>query len=282
MALKRNERYPGRFENPTTGQPQGAFKNRTSPTSQDGSYLEADWVNDWSGFFSSLLSAAGITADGTVDSVGASQYFNALLLATPGRLLNTVLMTTSGTYTPTPGTKKIIVELVGGAGGSGGAAATASNTSVCTSPGCQGAYAMAIYTNPTAQAVTIGAGGAGGGQTGQAGSGGQSMFGSLLTCPGGQGSYSSIPTNGTITSAVGAPANAPTGAGIISSIFGRTAPNAIQASFGVATNYTAHAIGPMPGTMFGASSDGVYRGANMAGVSGNAGYGGACRIWEYA
>lgn len=78
MALKRNERYPGRFENPTTAQPQGAFKNRTSPTSQDGSYLEADWVNDWSGFFGRLLTLAGVTPNGKVDTASSSQYYDAL------------------------------------------------------------------------------------------------------------------------------------------------------------------------------------------------------------
>lgn len=78
MALKRNERYPGRFENPTTEQPQGAFKNRTSPTAEDGSYLEADWVNDWSGFFGRLLTVAGITPNGNADTALASQYYDAL------------------------------------------------------------------------------------------------------------------------------------------------------------------------------------------------------------
>lgn len=78
MALKRNERYPGRFSNPTGAHPQGAFKNRSAPGSQDGSYLEQDWANDWDGFFSSLLSAAGLTANGNVDAVGASQYYTAL------------------------------------------------------------------------------------------------------------------------------------------------------------------------------------------------------------
>lgn len=77
MAIKRNERYPGRFENPSVEHPQGAFKNRSAPGAQDGSYFEADWSNDWDGFFSSLLSAAGINANGQVDGVGASQYFSA-------------------------------------------------------------------------------------------------------------------------------------------------------------------------------------------------------------
>lgn len=82
MALKRNERYPGRFQNPTSASPQGGFKNRTSPTSQDGSYLESDWANDWDGFFGSLLSGAGITPNGNVDTATSSQYFNALRLLT--------------------------------------------------------------------------------------------------------------------------------------------------------------------------------------------------------
>ncbi len=79
MALKRNERYPGRFSNPTTAQPQGAFKNRSAPNAQDGSYLEQDWANDWSGFFGRLLTVAGVTANGNVDTALSSQYYDALL-----------------------------------------------------------------------------------------------------------------------------------------------------------------------------------------------------------
>lgn len=89
MALKRNERYPGRFSNPTTAQPQGAFKNRTAPGAQDGSYLEQDWANDWSGFFGRLLTVAGITPNGNVDTALSSQYYDAL---------NTLLLTRQTKY----------------------------------------------------------------------------------------------------------------------------------------------------------------------------------------
>lgn len=78
MSIKLNERYPGRFNNPTAAYPQGSFKNRTAPGALDGSYLEKDWANDKEGFFQSLLSAAGLVANGVVDSVGASQYYSAL------------------------------------------------------------------------------------------------------------------------------------------------------------------------------------------------------------
>lgn len=79
MSLKLNERYPGRFDNPSSQYPQGAFKNRSAPGVLDGSYLEKDWANDKEGLFQSLLVAAGITPNGQVDTVGDSQYFSALL-----------------------------------------------------------------------------------------------------------------------------------------------------------------------------------------------------------
>lgn len=79
MTLKLNERYPGRFNNPSPGYPQGSFKNRTAPAAKDGSYLEQDWANDKEGFFQSIISKAAITPDGSVDKVGSSQLFSALI-----------------------------------------------------------------------------------------------------------------------------------------------------------------------------------------------------------
>lgn len=79
MSLKLNERYPLRFNNPSTQYPQGSFKNRSAPGAKDGSYLEKDWANDKEGFFQRLLLVAGIQADGEVDTALASQYFSALV-----------------------------------------------------------------------------------------------------------------------------------------------------------------------------------------------------------
>lgn len=102
MALKRNETYPGRFNNPTTSHPQGAFKNRTAPGAQDGSYLEQQWANDWDGFFGRLLTLAGITPNGNADTALSSQYYDALsqLFVAAGSLGNSATRnvgTTSGT-----------------------------------------------------------------------------------------------------------------------------------------------------------------------------------------
>lgn len=78
MSLKLNERYPGRYNNPSADYPQGSFKNRTTPTAKDGSYLERDWANDKEGFFQRLISQAGITPNGLVDTAQSSQYYTAL------------------------------------------------------------------------------------------------------------------------------------------------------------------------------------------------------------
>ncbi|WP_242209189.1 MULTISPECIES: hypothetical protein [unclassified Pseudomonas] len=185
MSLKLNERYPGRFNNPSAAYPQGSFKNRTSPTAKDGSYLEKDWANDKEGFFQSLLSEAGITPNGVVDSVGSSQFYSAAKqLFNPGRLIGVKVIQTSGTYTPTTGTKFVLARLIGGgAAGSGAAATNASQISV-GGGGASGSDLYVLITNPVAMAAVIGAGGLGVlGGTG--GAGGSTTLGSLATAPGG-------------------------------------------------------------------------------------------------
>lgn len=105
MSLKLNERYPGRFNNPSDDYPQGSFKNRTIPTSKDGSYLEKDWANDKEGFFQSLLSKAGVLANGLIDKVGASQYFDALIQtrqAQTGLAFTSAGVSPALTLTPSP------------------------------------------------------------------------------------------------------------------------------------------------------------------------------------
>lgn len=97
MALKLNERYPGRFNNPTSDYPQGSFKNRTAPNAKDGSYLEQDWANDKEGFFQSLISASGLVPSGVADKVGASQYYDAMLTVLYAAARKTPVLTDTGT-----------------------------------------------------------------------------------------------------------------------------------------------------------------------------------------
>ncbi|EFD0502059.1 tail fiber protein [Escherichia coli] len=104
-----------------------------------------------------------------------------------GRWLNTRVFTSSGTYTPTPGTKQIRVTITGGGGGGGGCKAISNNETFFGAGGGAGGTIISIMT-PTQNSypVTIGAGGAGGVSATNGTSGGNSVFASLIA-PGGAG-----------------------------------------------------------------------------------------------
>ncbi|WP_309578260.1 phage tail protein [Scandinavium hiltneri] len=107
-----------------------------------------------------------------------------------GRLVGIKRITTSGTYTPTPGTKSIIVELLGGGGGGGGVSANDSASVSGGQGGAAGSYGKARLTSGFGSVtVTIGAAGAPGvaGVSGNGGDGGNTSFGSLVTVTGGVG-----------------------------------------------------------------------------------------------
>nr|WP_282872961.1 hypothetical protein [Escherichia coli] len=104
-----------------------------------------------------------------------------------GRLVNTLVFTSSGTYTPTPGIKRIRVTITGGGGGGGGCKAYSSSETFFGAGGGAGGTIISIMT-PTQNSypVTIGAGGAGGVSATNGTSGGNSVFASLIA-PGGAG-----------------------------------------------------------------------------------------------
>ncbi len=104
-----------------------------------------------------------------------------------GRWLNTRVFTSSGTYTPTPGIKRIRVTITGGGGGGGGCKAISHNETFFGAGGGAGGTIISIMT-PTQNSypVTIGAGGAGGVSATNGTSGGNSVFASLIA-PGGAG-----------------------------------------------------------------------------------------------
>lgn len=236
MALDRSNRYPGRFENPTTEQPQGAFKNRTSPTAEDGSYFEADWANDMSGFFARVLNVAGVTPNGTVDNGVNSQLYDALMIATPGRLLNVRAFTTDTVVSKTPGAKKWRIRAVGGGGGSSAAVATGVGQTSMSNGGGAGAYGEGIYDVATINSlqVTIGAGGAGGtASSTYGGDGGTTSVGTLISCPGGKAGLPAGPANPPFQPVANANSNAPTGW----NIFGVSGPGS-AAGFAISTDAT--------------------------------------------
>ena len=126
------------------------------------------------------------SADFTVDNTGF------VSLTSPGNTaftsINIQVFTTSGTYTPTPGMKQCIVEVVGGGGGGGGATSAGFGDSIIAGGGGGGAYSKGLFTAAqigASKPVTIGAGGAGGNTTG--GTGGTTSLGALISVGGGSG-----------------------------------------------------------------------------------------------
>lgn len=107
------------------------------------------------------------------------------LVATPGSLVNVQVLSASGTYTPTPGTHSILIDIWGGGGGSGGAAAGAAGVSSSAAGGGAPSGYMRIFANDTLIApitFTIGAGGTAGsaGGANDAVAGGNTTF-NILT-----------------------------------------------------------------------------------------------------
>ncbi|MEK8229761.1 phage tail protein [Escherichia coli] len=112
-----------------------------------------------------------------------------------GRLISTRVFTSSGTYTPTPGTKRIRVTITGGGGGGGGCKAISNNeTFFGAGGGAGGTVITTLILTKDSYPVTIGAGGAGGVSATNGLKGGDSSFGSVIA-PGGEGGGKSGVTN---------------------------------------------------------------------------------------
>lgn len=79
MSIIRSTQYPGRWNTPDSDAPQGSGKNRTSPTSNDGSYFDQVWFDDMDSLHQALFISSGITPNGTQDVGTASQIFDALV-----------------------------------------------------------------------------------------------------------------------------------------------------------------------------------------------------------
>ncbi|MFV8860775.1 glycine-rich domain-containing protein, partial [Serratia fonticola] len=99
-----------------------------------------------------------------------------------GRLLNTLSFRTSGTYTPTPGTKKIRITMTGGGGGGGGCQALSSSETFSGAGGGAGGTIITTFllNGAVSYPVIIGAGGAGGNGPANGSDGGATTFGALV------------------------------------------------------------------------------------------------------
>lgn len=134
----------------------------------------------------------GASFDGTADISVETLCHNMGLIDSEGyagRWINTQIFNVSGTYTPTPGVKKIKVTMTGGGGGGGGCQASSnSETYFGAGGGAGGTIISTLKINDsTKYPVVIGAGGKGCVSASNGSNGGTTSFASLLAAPGGVG-----------------------------------------------------------------------------------------------
>lgn len=212
-----------------------------------------------------------------------------------GGLINVQTFTSSNTYTPTAGTTKVIVEVIGGGGSGGGSAATGANQATAASGGGAGAYAKALITSGfSGVTVTVGAGGAAGSTGGSNGNpGSASSFGSLVSAPGGTAGIGGAAFTPPAVVGTGGVSAVSTGGNLINSKgagggkgFALTT-NAVVAGDGGASVFGGGAQGAglsagTAGVSPGSGGSGSPAIANTAARAGGAGANGLVIIYEYA
>ncbi|HDY2838299.1 TPA: tail fiber protein [Escherichia coli] len=202
-----------------------------------------------------------------------------------GRWLNTQVFTSSGTYTPTPGTKRIRVTITGGGGGGGGCKAISNNeTFFGAGGGAGGTVITTLILTKDSYPVTIGAGGAGGVSATNGLKGGDSSFGSVIA-PGGEGGGKSGVTNTN-----GGNGGVPSTGGI--NIIGGNGGDGQSGNIGVSgEGGTSHwggggragAGGGVSGKAYGSGGGGAYdAGYSGTSMTGGKGAAGICIIEEFA
>lgn len=263
-----------------------------------GSHVTVKWSSTASSWFildsTSAVPTVPTAAPGTSNTQTASTAFvGAAITAASGRLLNVQTFTSSGTYTPTAGTKFVVVEAIGGGGAGGGAPATAASTVSVGGGGTAGSYGKSIYLSGfSGVTVTIGSGGSPASGTG-GGAGGSTSFGSLLVCSGGGGGLSQGPSSPGF-GPLGSPAGgAVTGANIFWSPgepggYSFTATGVVCPGIGASSKMgsggTLNTINSngTSGNGYGAGGSGAGNNISQAAKSGGPGSGGIVVVWEYA
>lgn len=277
----------------STADANGEWTNGNVAAGTAPTILDAAWLNTIQREIANVVTGAGLTLDPAND---AQLLASLLSLTGPGRLLAVKYITASGTYTPTAGTKKIFVRGIGAGGNGGGSTATGSTGCTACSGGAAGSYAEAYFTSvPSSVAVTIGAPGSLTYSSGSAG--GASIFGSLMTCPGGQGGNSapfttSVPFG---ISGQGSPGGLPAVTGASSSLVYWGAPGPCGSVFSGASisgfgansqlgsgGLNASNTAGNAGIGYGAGGSGAGVPASSAAVYGGLGTKGCFIVWEYA
>lgn len=219
--------------------------------------------------------------------------------ATSGRLLNIQTFTTTGTYTPTSGTSKVVVEIWGGGGGGGGGASTGAGQLSLGGGGGAGGYAQSLISSAfSGVTVTIGGGGANGGVGTAGGTGGTTSFGALCQATGGIGGSSAaananpfttggnggLGSSGSLVNLAGQAGSSAFGTFSITyaaSGAGGTGPKGSAGPSTIVATASGNAAGAS-GTGYGVGGAGAATGASQGGAAGGVGAQGLCLVYEYA
>ncbi|EOC2502793.1 hypothetical protein ACI19M_001767 [Escherichia coli] len=231
------------------------------------------------------------------------QLVGGLGSSTVGRLVGVQVITSSGMYTPTPGAKFGIVRGVGGGAGGGGSSTPPSGQVSSAAGGNSGSYGETKFTITGPISVTIGAGGNGG--TGSAsstganigGAGGDTIFGTIMTCPGGRsGLASNSFTVPSVCQSIQTKTAPCTGANIVS-IDGEAGGQGLAIGAGLSGRGGGNPLGSggnhvgsggslsvvgNNGAGYGSGGSGAFSGSSGAGKAGGNGAPGVIIIMEYA
>lgn len=261
-----------------------------------------DFVNNCTGSFTVTVK----TASGTGVSVPAgkktSVYGNGtnvtLLDEINGRLLNVQTFNTTGTYTPTPGTKMIYVEVVGAGGAGAGGGGTSATTLSGGSGGGGGGYASSLLTTvPSSANVLVGVGGVGVANYGSGAPGGSSAFNNTITATGGTGGSgpsSSVANSSVATQSGGGDGGIGSGGNLVNAkggTGGRSFFTSVNSSLSGDGGASIFSFGPRAvGGTSGPGENGLYGAGGSAALSqggsavqkGGNGGNGIVIIWEYS
>lgn len=173
--------------------------SNTAPTIPTGAPLAGQaWIDTNSSsttaWYTKLYDGAQWVTTGTINPT--THTFTAAGTGS-GSAVNIVTFTSTGTYTPSSGMTKCVIECWGGGGGGGGSAAGG----IALGGGGAGSYSQTLSTAASigsSKTVTIGTGGSGGAATGStsATAGGTTSVGSLCIANGGSGRINSTSYGG--------------------------------------------------------------------------------------
>jgi hypothetical protein len=208
-----------------------------------------------------------------------------------GRLINVRDFTTVGVdqvYTPTAGTKSLIVQMCGGGGGSSGTPATSASQYTFANSAVVGGYCSFYVTAVSGTyTLTVGDGGLAGGVGSDGGLGGETFFKNngviLATAWGGSGGLApSLVSNGTISIVKrGGVASSSTGTLItLTQIVLLEQPYLVLSNLGT-LNSSFNIDITTPLYPKGLGGRGTIRGSSYSATTGMAGNPGMVRIYEY-